>query len=78
MAQFLQEVAPLFSQALGQEMYDGGSNTDSLSEGSLLDEVVNQEHVWLDGDEAEPLVLMDREVWQETVDAEVDPPAAAR
>jgi hypothetical protein len=51
MAQFLQEVAPLWTSALGQELYDGGSDTDSLAGGSLLDEEdVNQMHTWLDDD----------------------------
>jgi hypothetical protein len=49
-AQFLQEVAPLYAHALEQEMYDGGSDVDSLSEGSLLEEDVNQMHTWLDED----------------------------
>ena len=35
--QFRQEVAPLWSHALEQEMYDGRSDTDSLSQGSLLE-----------------------------------------
>ncbi|KAF8273371.1 hypothetical protein EI94DRAFT_1696889, partial [Lactarius quietus] len=38
MASFLQEVAPLWTFALGQEVYDGG----------LLEGAVNQEHEWLD------------------------------
>ena len=31
-AEFIQEVAPLWSNALGQEMYDGGSDVDSISQ----------------------------------------------
>ena len=78
MAQFLQEVAPLFSHALGQEMYDGGFDEDSLQEGSLMSEDVNQEHVWPDRDSLHPRDLWDCEIWQETVDAEENdlPPAA--
>ena len=51
MAEFLQEVAPLWSNALGQEMYDGRSDVDSLSQGSQQEELVNPEHVWLDEDD---------------------------
>jgi hypothetical protein len=71
MAQFLQEVAPLWTSALGQELYNGGSDTDSLAGGSLLDEEdVNQMHTWLDDGLAGPVTLQDQEVWQETVDLE--------
>ena len=64
-AQFLQEIAPLFAKALGQELYDGGSVTDSLAEGSLLEEDVNQD-AWLPEQSTNLRTLIDREVWQET------------
>ena len=67
-AQFLQEVAPLWSHALEQEMYDGRFDTDSLSQGSLLEGDVNPAHTWLDGDLAEGLTLWQHELLGETIE----------
>jgi hypothetical protein len=78
MAQFLQEVAPLWTSALGQELYDGGSNMDSLAGGSLLDEEdLNPLHIWLDDDLTDPMAMQDQEVWQDAVDVEraLSPPS---
>ncbi|KAF8258019.1 hypothetical protein EI94DRAFT_1708406 [Lactarius quietus] len=70
MASFLQEVAPLWTFALGQEVYDGGSVMDSLSQGSLLEGAVNQEHEWLDEESETQRNLQHREVWQEVPDVD--------
>ena len=72
MAQFLQEVAPLWTSALGQELYNGGSDLNSLAEGSLMNEGdVNQLHTWLDDDTTDPRLMLDREVWQEAMETEM-------
>ena len=72
MAEFLQEVAQLWSNALRQEMYNGGSDVDSLSQGSHQEELVNPEHVWLDEDDRPEFILRNRRVWQETLEEDTD------
>ncbi|KAI9429548.1 hypothetical protein H4582DRAFT_2060848 [Lactarius indigo] len=78
LAQFLQLGAPLYVNALRQELYDGRSVTDSLSEGSLDDGDVNQEMVWRDGNETCQWELTNCEVWQETLGMDANPPAPSQ
>ena len=70
LAQFLQEVAPLWSHALEQEMYDSRSDTDSLSHGSLLEGDVNLTHTWLDRDSAERTTLLQQELLGKAIDVD--------